>query len=199
MKKKFDGVYQFRITLKGTKPPVWRRIQVPETYSFWDLHVAIQDAMGWRDYHLHQFKIADPSTGVKKEIGIPEKEYDKHGNTLPGWKQKISDYFSVENSSAEYVYDFGDYREHKILLEKILPADKDVDYPECIKGKRACLPEDCGGAPGYEEFLEAIKDPKHTEHDSMLDWIGGEFDPEYFNPDNVCFDDPNERRKIAFS
>jgi hypothetical protein len=79
MKKKFDQVYQFKITLKGTKPPVWRRIQVPETYSFWDLHVAIQDAMGWSDYHLHLFEMVNPSTGIKMEIGIPDEEFEYQG------------------------------------------------------------------------------------------------------------------------
>ncbi|ODS41191.1 hypothetical protein BEH94_09650 [Candidatus Altiarchaeales archaeon WOR_SM1_SCG] len=199
MKKKFNKVYQFKITLKGTKPPVWRRIQVPETYSFWDLHVAIQDAMGWEDYHLHQFEIADPSTGMKIEIGIPEEGYGEYGNTIPGWKRKISGYFSMENKSADYVYDFGDYWEHRILLEKILPGEKDINYPVCIKGKRACPPEDCGGTYGYEEFLEAIKDPEHEEHDEMLNWIGEKFDPEYFDPGDVCFDDPGERRRTALS
>ncbi|MGB9694306.1 MAG: plasmid pRiA4b ORF-3 family protein [Fervidobacterium sp.] len=198
MKKKFERVYQFKITLQGSNPPIWRRIQVPETYTFWDLHIAIQDAMGWLDCHLHMFEIVDPSTGMKCEIGIPEKEYDEYGETLPGWKQKIADYFSMENLKANYVYDFGDNWEHNIQLEKILPREKGVNYPRCIKGKRACPPEDCGGVWGYEEFLEAIKDPKHEEHEEMLEWVGGEFDSEHFDVNEVVFDDPDKRRKIAF-
>lgn len=199
MKKKFERVYQFKITLRHIKPPIWRRIQVPETYTFWDLHVAIQDAMGWSDYHLHMFEIVDPSTGMKIEIGIPEEEFGEYRGTLAGWRQKIADYFSMENPKADYVYDFGDNWEHNIQLEKILPREKDVDYPRCIKGKRACPPEDCGGVWGYEEFLKAIKDPKHEEHEEMLEWIGGEFDSEHFDVNEVVFDDPDERRKIAFS
>ena len=74
MKKKYNQVYQFKITLKGTKPPIWRRILVPETYTFWDLHVAIQDAMGWDDYHLHEFTLLSPKTGRKVKIGIPSDE-----------------------------------------------------------------------------------------------------------------------------
>lgn len=195
MKKKFERVYQFRITLKGSKPPIWRRIQVPETYTFWDLHVAIQDAMGWKDYHLHVFEVVDPSTVINVKIGIPEEEYEE---TLPGWKQRIADYFSTENESANYTYDFGDNWEHKIQLEKILSRERDVDYPVCIGGKRACPPEDCGGVRGYEEFLDAIKNPKHEEHEEMLEWVGGEFDPEHFDVGEIVFDDPDERRKIAF-
>lgn len=192
MKKKFNQVYQFKITLKGTKPPMWRRIQVPETYTFWDLHVAIQNAMGWEDYHLHEFEMIDLSTGFERNIGIPDEYFDSE--VLQGWKQKIADYFSMENPKADYTYDFGDDWEHNIQLEKILPREKGVNYPICIKGKRACPPEDCGGVWGYEELLEAIKDPKHKEHEEMLEWVSDEFDPEYFDIEEVVFDDPNKRR-----
>jgi len=196
MKEKFNQVYQFKITLKDIKPPIWRRIQVPETYTFWDLHVAIQDVMSWVDYHLHKFEIANPSTGLTADIGIPYQDWGT--NVLPGWEHKIADYFSMENRSADYTYDFGDDWRHKIQLEKILPRDKSVDYPVCIAGKRACPPEDCGGVWGYEEFLEIIRDPNHEEHEEMLEWVGGEFDPEHFDLKEVHFDDPDERRKFAF-
>jgi len=198
IKKKFNQVYQFKITLKGSKPPIWRRIQVPETYTFWDLHVAIQDSMGWFDYHLHQFNMLNPSTGLKVEIGIPDEEFDWDRIILPELKQKIADYFSMENRIADYVYDFGDNWEHKVQLEKILQGEKNINYPICIQGKRACPPEDCGGVWGYEEFLEAIKDPKNPEHNEMMEWIGGEFYSEYFDVNEVVFDDPDKHRKIAF-
>ncbi len=196
MKKKFEKVYQFKIALKNTKPSIWRRIQVPETYTFWDFHVAIQDAMGWFDYHLHQFDVVDSFTGMKCEIGIPMGEECEEA--LLGWTQKIADYFSMENSKANYIYDFGDGWEHRIELEKILPREKGINYPVCIKGKRACPPEDCGGVWGYEDFLEAIKDIKHERHKETLVWIGGEFDSEDFDINEVIFDDPDKRRKIAF-
>ncbi len=197
MKKKFDRAYQFKITLRGVKPPVWRRIQVPETHTFWDLHVAIQDAMGWFDCHLHQFDLVDPSIGEKVEIGIPDEEFEHARETLPGWKQKIAEWFSMENMLAEYVYDFGDNWEHTVKLEKTLPWNKNISYPVCIAGKRACPPEDCGGIWGYENFLEIMQDPNHEEHKEMLEWAGGEFDPEHFDAKDVSFDDPNKRRKIA--
>ncbi|MCG2735815.1 MAG: plasmid pRiA4b ORF-3 family protein [Candidatus Methanoperedenaceae archaeon] len=195
MKKKFDQVYQFKITLQSTKPPIWRRIQIPETYTFWDLHVAIQDVMGWSDYHLHEFEIMNPSTGLEVNIGLPDDEFGR--KVLVGWNQKMADYFSIENPRADYVYDFGDYWEHRIQLEKILPREKNVDYPICIKGKRACPPEDVGGIGGYEDFLEIIKNPDHEEHDEMLEWAGGEFDPEQFDCEEVSFNDPGKRLKMA--
>ena len=197
MKRKFTNVYQFRIDLADIRPPIWRRIQVPEAYTFWDLHVAIQDSMGWLDYHLHEFEIMDPSSREKCKIGIPDEEFG-YEKVFPGWRRKIADYFSLENPKAKYVYDFGDYWVHNLKLEKILPREKGVKYPRCIKGKRACPPEDCGGTGGYEEFLEAIMNPKHEEHEEMLRWIGGEFDPEYFDPKEVVFEDPDKRFKIAF-
>lgn len=198
MKRKFDQVYQFKVILKGVKPPVWRRIQVPETYTFWDLHVAVQDAMGWDDYHLHQFEIIDPRYGDKRNIGIPDEDDDYYNKTLAGWRQKIVDWFSPVNAAADYMYDFGDGWEHKITFEKIVTREKDTKYPVCIGGKRACPPEDCGGDCGYENLLEIISNPNHEEYKEMTEWLSGDFDPEYFNSEEVIFDDPAKRFKLAF-
>ncbi len=172
---------------------------MPEYYTFWDLHVAIQDAMGWLDYHLHEFYMTHPVTGEKVIIGVPDEEdelFDRE--TLPDDREKISDWFSMENRKADYTYDFGDNWTHSIVLEDILPQDRDRDYPLCIAGKRACPPEDCGGTGGYELFLEAISNPRHERHKELLEWAGGKFDPEQFDPREVHFDDPDERRKLAF-
>lgn len=193
-----DQIYQFKITLKHIKPPIWRRIQVPATYTFWDLHVAIQDSMGWTDTHLHHFEILNPATGMKEEIGLPDEDAIED-SILAGWKKNISHYFSSDNDKAEYVYDYGDNWEHEIKLEKILPALDDIQYPICVAGKRECPPEDCGGPWGYEEFLEAIMDPKHERHEELLAWVGGEFDPEYFNKEEVDFDDPKHRLEFMLN
>lgn len=198
-KKKYERVYQFKIALKGLRPPIWRRIQVPETYSFWDLHVAIQDAMGWEDYHLHQFTITDPSTDMKVEIGAPAEDFDDvfDMKILPEWKQKIAEWFSTGNSVAEYTYDFGDGWEHTLKLEKILPKEADATYPRCIGGKRACPPEDCGGVWGYEEKFDILKDKTHEEYEETIEWLGDDFDPEHFDVNEVTFGDPDKRRKMA--
>lgn len=190
MEKEFDRVYQFKIVLLGIKPPIWRRIQVPETYTFWDLHNAIQDAMGWEDDHPHEFEILSPLTRSRVRIGTPDEFSDFLGiEILLEDKEKISDWFSMENKRAIYTYDFGDNWRHKITLEKILPRDKNVRYPVCLAGKRACPPEECGGVWGYMELLEALREPKTERHKELLEWIGDKFDPEYFDPKKVTFID----------
>jgi hypothetical protein len=198
-KKTFERVWQFKITLKDTNPPIWRRIQVPETYTFWDLHVAIQDAMGWSDYHLHEFEMLDPTTRTGTCIGLPAEESLPGIRSLLGWQQRIADWFTGDRKSMDYNYDFGDGWEHEVLLEKVLPRQEESDYPICIGGKRACPPEDVGGPYGYETFLEALSDPSHRDHKMYVEWIGCEFDSEHFDPSGVKFDDPEFRLKLAMN
>ncbi len=186
-KRKFDQVYQFKITLKQIRPSIWRRIQVPETYTFQDMHVAIQDVMGWEGYHLHEFEMVDPATGAKMRIGAPDEDFGFGREILREQREKIARYFSMENRSAEYLYDFGDDWEHRIPLEKILPRGAGVKYPVCIKGKRACPPEDCGGVWGYADIMEALQDPDSEENEELLEWVGEDFDPEYFDAEMIYF------------
>ena len=187
-------VVQFRIELLFIEPPIWRRIQVPLEYSFWDLHVAIQDAMGWFDSHLHAFRVV----GMAGDIGIPDPDGIDDHDTLPGWKSRIDEVFAQHRPLASYEYDFGDSWVHEVRFEKVLPAEEGSPYPRCLDGNRRCPPEDSGGPPFYEEFIKAIADKSHPEHDSLLEWVGGAFDPEEFDPAEVHFDDPKERWKIAF-
>jgi hypothetical protein len=191
-------VYQFKLVLVGVEPPIWRRIQVPETYSFWDLHVALQDAMGWLDYHLHVFRVAGSAAEVE-QIGIPNDDpFEGEPPTLPGWEIPITRYFSRPGITVPYEYDFGDGWEHELTLEAVLPRQAAQKYPLCVDGARACPPEDCGGVYGYENLLAVIQDPTHEEHESMLEWLGGRFDPDRFDPKRVRFDDPVRRYKLAF-
>ncbi len=192
-------VYQFKLVLVGVEPPIWRRIQVPEAYSFWDLHVALQDAMGWLDYHLHVFRVAGPGAGEVEQIGIPDDDpFEVDKPTLPGWEIPITRYFTRPGTVAQYEYDFGDGWEHELTLEAILPRQADQKYPLCVDGARACPPEDCGGVYGYENLLTVIQDPTHEEYESTLEWLGGRFDPDRFDPKRVKFDDPARRYRIAF-
>jgi hypothetical protein len=185
------------VVLPNTNPLVWRRIQVPERYSFWDLHVAIQDAMGWQDSHLHEFELVDSRTGRLRRIGIPDDEFPRKPPCVAGWNIPIARYLTHGIRPVRYRYDFGDDWEHTVEFEDVLPSDGG-SYPRCVAGAGACPPEDVGGKHGYVEFLRAIRDPKHPEHTSMLGWVGGQFDPHQFQASAVTFDDPKERWKIAF-
>lgn len=190
-------VCQFLIVLPRTDPLVWRRIQVPEQYSFWNLHVAIQDAMGWQDYHLHEFVVVDAKTSKVKRIGIPDEDAPGGQQCLAGWRVPMSRYLTYGSEPVRYRYDFGDDWEHVVEFEEQLPAARGA-YPRCIAGAGACPPEDVGGISGFTEFLRAIADPRHPEHASLLEWAGGAFDAHAFDPRQVKFDDPAKRWEIAF-
>ena len=193
-------IYQFKITLKGIRPPIWRRFQVPEHYTFWDLHVAIQDAMGWWDSHLHSFLVKNQRTGHQEEIGMPgDDPLIDDRIILPGWEKSISQYFSRENRKAVYLYDFGDGWQHDLVLEQIVTAEEGMVYPRCLDGKRTCPPEDCGGVWGYGKLLEVLSDPKNKEYKDTVEWLGESFDPEHFDATDVNFTGPAERRAIAFA
>ena len=196
---KSTGAFQFKITLKDVKPAIWRRIQTPATYSFWDLHVAIQDAMGWQDRHLHEFQILDPEKGELHSIGIPDDdELQTDAVVVPGWERAVARYFSKENPLARYVYDFGDDWHHEVILEQDDPGAQPLKQPVCLDGSGACPPEDCGGPAGYAEFLRAIKKPGSPRGGELLEWVGGSFNPRAFKAQDVTFDDPGARWAWSF-
>ena len=175
--KQSRSIYQIKIALIGSKPPIWRTVLVPGNLGLGAFHDVIQVAMGWTDSHLHQF-IAN-----KVFYGIPDDDFELEMEDEA--KYKLSQLLKKEKDTLIYEYDFGDSWEHKILLEKILPFDSNTALPVCIKGKRACPPEDCGGIWGYEDLLETISNVKHPEHADMLEWLGGEFDPEEFDLEQI--------------
>jgi hypothetical protein len=177
---------------------VWRRIQVPTEYSFWDLHVAIQDAMGWLDYHLHEFQFVPPDRARVERVGIPGDEFGDERPCRPDWKVPVSPNVREGMAPMLYLYDFGDDWRHVVMYEGQTPADAGATYPRCVAGARKCPPEDCGGSQGYEEFLNGITDTTHPEHASLLEWAGGKFDPDEFDPKAITFDNPQKRWKIAF-
>jgi hypothetical protein len=192
-------VFQFRISLKGINPSIWRRIQVPDRYTFWDLHVAIQDAMGWLDYHLHVFRVRNPETGRLDEIGIPQEDsFDGDRVFLPGWEVPLSAYFRAPGNISGYEYDFGDSWKHELLFEGIRDRVRGTKYPICLEGARACPPEDCGGTFGYKGLLEVLFNPSHENYKSMHEWVGANFEPEAFDPAGIRFDNPKKRWKAAF-
>jgi len=173
-------VYQLKITLRDFRPPIWRRVLVAGHYTLADLHYVIQFAMGWMDSHLHHFEVSGthyslPLRGTDWEDG---GEVDSRPVRLDGIAPQVKTKFL-------YLYDFGDSWEHDVLVEKISPPDPKMKSPACLAGKGACPPEDVGGVWGYAEFLQAIKDPEHPEHDEYLEWVGDEFDPKAFDLEAV--------------
>jgi len=171
-------IYQIKVTLKGSKPPIWRRIQVPCNITLAELHRILQAVMGWWDYHLHQFIVG------RTYYGVPHPDYYDYMEMRDENQVRLNQ-IADEGSKFVYEYDFGDSWEHVLLVEKVLEPEPDRQYPVCIKGKRACPPEDVGGIWGYYSFLEAIQNPDHPEHEDYLEWVGGEFDPEAFDLDEV--------------
>jgi hypothetical protein len=170
-------IYQIKITLRDSKPPIWRRLLVSGDTKLSELHSIIQEVMPWWDYHLHQFDV----DGVFYSTPHP----DDYHEVVDERKTKLGDIAGSEGAKFIYEYDFGDGWDHIIQVERILPPDPAQPLPVCIKGKRACPPEDVGGIWGYEVFLKAIKDPKHSEHDMYIEWIGAGFDPEEFDLEAV--------------
>jgi len=167
-----DTIYQLKITLLEVDPPVWRRLLIPADATLGDLNFILQAAMGWTNSHLHQFTIDGMDYSDSRfEVDGAEDEF----------AVTLADAVPAERLRFNLLYDFGDAWDHEITVEKILPREAGKRYPLCVAGERACPPEDCGGVWGYGDFLEAIRDPEHEEHDSMLEWIGGSFDPEAFD------------------
>ena len=166
-------IYQLKITLHEIRPPIWRRVLVPGSFTLYKLHRVIQAAFGWLDYHLHHFIIDGQYYSIPSpddwEPVIDERRFTIQA-IAPQPKRKFG-----------YEYDFGDSWEHTVLVENMLPPEPGVKYPVCLAGKRTRPPEDVGGTWGYATFLEAIRDPDHAEHASYLEWVGGQFDPEAFD------------------
>ncbi len=172
-------VFQFKITLLGVKPAIWRRIQVKDC-SLDKLHEYIQTSMGWSNSHLHRFEIgkkqyADPMLMEEdmKEFGYKDSTTTMLSNIVPKNRMRMQ---------FLYEYDFGDCWGHEVVFEGCPKAEVGGKFPVCLEGERACPPEDCGGWPGYASLLEALGNKKHEEHESMMEWLGGWFDPEDFDP-----------------
>lgn len=194
-----NWVLQFRIELPEILPLIWRRILVPSDYNFWDLHVAIQDSMGWLDYHLHHFEIKGKGKRVEDRIGIPDFDrFDEIPEVFPGWEIPVLNYYSDLGITARYQYDYGDSWWHTVQLEGYHFKEPKCKYPVCIDGARACPPEDCGGGNGYYEMLKTLSNPEAEEYEEMRMWVGKDWDSEKFEKDAVKFDNPYKRWRGAF-
>lgn len=182
----FSKIYQLKVTLGGVEPKVWRLIQVPSYYSFEDLHLIIQDAMGWKNSSEYVFSIKNPETGELDKITSANEDEDLFEKVTYDNEVELSEYFTSLGSTALYEYDFNDGWEHEVVLEKSLQIEDYADYPKCIGGERACPPENCGGVLKYEDIVKILKDQTHRRHKEIFDRYRN-FDPDEFDPKNVSF------------
>lgn len=176
-------VYQLKVVLRGSKPPIWRRLLATGNGSLAWLHAVLQTAMGWTNSHLHHFltpdgRYSDPRYNEDMGFG-DEPDQDEAKTTLMQIAPR-------KGARFVYEYDFGDSWEHEVTVEKILPTGSGpVTSALCLDGARACPPEDCGGIWGYANLLKILKNPKHLEHEAMREWIGGAFDAEAFDKEKI--------------
>ncbi|MDX1805524.1 MAG: plasmid pRiA4b ORF-3 family protein [Paenisporosarcina sp.] len=187
--------YQFLITLDHVRPKVWRRVIVPATLDFYDLHSVIQTAVGWTNSHLFNFLIEDSINNRTIELVADEESVAENFEMVQHYMKNPPEEGTYaekmyqrmirkqlllardvdlaqhvnETPDFRYMYDFGDGWEHEVVLEKII-NDFDFDYPQVVEGKGTCPPEDVGGPPGYDEFKRVIKDKEDPEHTSMKSW-----------------------------
>ncbi|HEY1219573.1 MAG TPA: plasmid pRiA4b ORF-3 family protein [Bryobacteraceae bacterium] len=174
-------IYQLKVTLLGTMPPIWRRLLVPAALTLAQLHDVLQAAMGWQDCHMHEFCVGRRHFGKPNPedrlMGMPPVENER--------TVRLSSVLGRVGAKAIYTYDMGDSWEHGIVLEKRLSADPHTTYPACTGGQLACPPEDCGGIGGFYDLLDALGDPTHEQHEELQDWVGDDYDPDAFSIDDV--------------
>lgn len=174
-------VHRIKVTVRGSKPPIWRRLEVPSSITLDRLHETIQQAFGWYGYHLWVFETP------AGEYGLPDPELGHRSAKT----KKLAQVAASAGEKIGYTYDFGDDWRHDIVVEDVSAADPGVAYPRCVTGRRAGPPEDCGGIWGYEGLLATLADPSHDEHEDMLEWLGLD-SADDFDPAAFCLDDVND-------
>jgi hypothetical protein len=170
-------IVQLRITLKDVRPPVWRCVELPSTATLAQLHRVVQVAMGWSGSHLHCFRQGDVV------YGVPDR--DEPGTVIHERRVCVADLLAEPGDRLLYEYDFGDGWTHEIRFEGIAAPQRDARYPRCLKGKRACPPEDVGGPWGYAAMLARGPKKKVPAPPRALRLHESDFDPNAFDLDTV--------------
>ncbi|NJL76269.1 MAG: plasmid pRiA4b ORF-3 family protein [Saprospiraceae bacterium] len=169
--------FQLKINLEGIKPAIWRSFVVDGETTLSNLHTIIQIAMGWQDEHLWAFETLEGSYGPSNSIwDDSKKEATKHN---------VKEILKIEKDTVKYIYDFGDYWQHKVELEKILTPEEVKIVPICLAGQGHCPPEDCGGIWGYSEILEDLSDPDTPAFQEVTNRLGKGFDPNFFDLNKI--------------
>lgn len=178
-------IYQLRIDLLRLKPPIWRRVLVPDDITLDVLSDIIQTVMPWGGYHMHHFYRKDKHISMPTFYG-PVNDDAMWGNDNEDESSvHLYEMLTAVKEKLYYEYDFGDSWEHSILLEKMLEPTPEQALPYCTTGRYACPPEDCGGAWGYCNYLEALEDPAHEEYEDAVAMLGEDFDPKHFDKDAI--------------
>ncbi len=180
-------IIQLKITLQETNPPIWRRIQVPKSITFFDLNHIIQIAMGWTNSHIFEFVIHGYT------IGWAGDEENENEQPIDANSVLLGLVLNQPNEKFVFTYDFGDWWEHSVEVEALLPKDEKT-YPVCIDGELRCPPEDCGGIDGYYNILEIIKDKNHRDYDITKTWLGRGYNPAKFDIAKVNKEMPNFKK-----
>lgn len=180
MPRKAESAVILRVELFGIEPLIWRRVRVPSAMTLRDLHAVVQRVMGWRDSHLHEFRVGASDIGIvdRPELDTPENMEDER-------KWTVAKIVGTGATELEYVYDFGDHWVHRIIIEPATRSRVPGRSALCLAGEGACPPEDVGGPPGYAQFLEALTDSSHAEHKTNVNWVGGVWDPNGFDLNRV--------------
>ncbi|GEM_PF-1094058 len=166
------GSYILEVMLDEISPPITRTLQVPADMTLNQLHMVLQVAMEWEQYHLHLFEVGGKSYGLQSFVDYPP-------DLQCSLTTRLSDLYLKPDDTFLYEYDFGDSWRHILVVNDV--TEEEIPYPICLDGCRCAPPEDAGGAWGYREMLDILADPEHREHKSIVQWLGENFDPEHFS------------------
>lgn len=188
----FTEIATLRIDLKDSEPPIWRLVEVPTSITLKVLHHIVQVTMGWLDYHLWEFRVDGTTYGLPMDEDwgtSPRKSADR---------TRLRDMITPGTTIIDYIYDFGDYWEHRLTVSDVRAGDPTIGYPRFVDGERDCPPEDCGGIHGFYEMLEARADPAHPDHAEISEWLDG-YDPDALDvfPTQVALGRIAARRNAA--
>jgi hypothetical protein len=190
--------HQFLAVVVASEPLIWRRIQVTSKATWWDLHVALQDAFAWEDRHLHEFDLG-PGGGRDRldrvRVGLP---YEDEA-TIPGWERSLTGDCDAGLQTCMYLYDFGDDWHVALAYEGRVQPEVPLRWSRCVSGACAAPLEDSGGMHGYYDMLAARSDRRHPMHEDALDWLPKGFDPLRFDTRSVVESDPRKRLKAVLA
>jgi hypothetical protein len=172
-------IIEVKIVLNETNPPIWRRLLIPATITFFDLHHIFQIGMGWTNSHLFEFKVGDYT------IGYIDDQFEESEGIADANEVTLETLLMKEGTQFSYLYDFGDHWQHTVIVEKLLKKEEGKIYPICREGSLRSPPEDCGSIPGFYNLLEILKDKKHPEYKETKTWLGRGYDPEKFDLEKV--------------